>query len=380
MFSFLNSGNIQSVIKCFISKHDGFSSSDTDKIKYALLNHSTAMRSNLSNGFPIFNNVRMRESLIEKNIQESRRITASTAAAAAAATTQYSSSLFNDYNDIRIDNSALAIIMAKEMAFLNRTIQMISLITDRYQEEQEDLNWRSSDEHDCNDNDDDDDQEHTMSSPSSFGHCEDLEQGYDHDDSIPSSSGTLHRSHSHSSKCPSGDRRQNQLASTFLIASGRLYRSFNELCEKVNANIVAVNSMTRTDCPHNEENLKKQLTDQTNVISTIYLHFEKFDAHHREPVVHAFHQLRDLSVFAWQVMSMLAFSNLFRLTEGTEYATRYCHEDAIFTQGRDYTLRSHYEEAAVPLMRFPTTTKERGVASAEAAAAADEQQESVAYD
>jgi hypothetical protein len=31
-------------------------------------------------------------------------------------------------------------------------------------------------------------------------------------------------------------------------------------------------------------------------------------------------------------MSMLAFSNLFRLTEGTEFATMYRPEDAIFAQ------------------------------------------------
>jgi hypothetical protein len=42
---------------------------------------------------------------------------------------------------------------------------------------------------------------------------------------------------------------------------------------------------------------------------------------------------------------MYAFSNLFRLTEGTDFAIYYKPEDAIFTQGRDYCLPR--QEAAV---------------------------------
>jgi hypothetical protein len=49
--------------------------------------------------------------------------------------------------------------------------------------------------------------------------------------------------------------------------------------------------------------------------------------------------LRDISVSAWKILSMYAFSNLFRLTAGTEFAMQpYQPEDAIFTQGRDYSL------------------------------------------
>lgn len=42
---------------------------------------------------------------------------------------------------------------------------------------------------------------------------------------------------------------------------------------------------------------------------------------------------------------MLAFCNLIRLTEGTDFATIYSPEDAIFSQGRDYSLPR--QEAAV---------------------------------
>ena len=50
---------------------------------------------------------------------------------------------------------------------------------------------------------------------------------------------------------------------------------------------------------------------------------------------------------------MLAFSNLFRLLEGSDFA-KYCYQpnDAIFTQGRDYSLRQQ-QEMAVAVMWVP---------------------------
>lgn len=42
---------------------------------------------------------------------------------------------------------------------------------------------------------------------------------------------------------------------------------------------------------------------------------------------------------------MLAFCNLIRLAEGTDFTTIYSPEDAIFSQGRDYSLPR--QEAAV---------------------------------
>jgi hypothetical protein len=349
MFSFLKTGDINNTIRG-LTNLPGLFNSDGDKIKYALLNHSTAMRTNLLNGEPIFMGIREWETEFEqRNIQSI--ITGRLPSMAAEAVKRRSP--FTDNNDLRIDNAALAFIMAKELAFLNRTIQMITLIANRYQEEQEDLEWGRSPR--CDDDDDDDDDD--VMSPLDQG--QDLEQCYD-DDSVPS---ILQRSHSHptneyycndgngSSSTPRKSRNQNQLVATFLIASGRLQRSFNELCDLTEAGGgVLVNGMTTMDRPHNEANKAKQLIAQSYVISNIFLHFEKFDAQHREPVVSAFLQLRDISVNAWRVMSMYAFSNLFRLTAGTDFAV-YQPDDAIFTQGRDYHIHHlRYEEAAV--MRF----------------------------
>jgi hypothetical protein len=394
MFSFLKTGDINNTIRS-LTNLPGLFTSDGDKIKYALLNHSTAMRTNLSNGAPIFTGIRQWEAEIERrdiaSITSGRlpSMAANAAAAvAAAASNKHTSSLFTD-SDLRIDNAALAFIMAKELAFLNRTIQMITLIANRYNEEQEDLDWgrspRCDDDHDHQDHEDGDED---MVSPPCGGE-EDLEQGFG-DDTVSSS--PLQRSHSHptnqyysdngtSSSTPRPiHRSQNQLAATFLIASGRLRRSFTELCDLVESGgWVLVNGMTTMDRPHNEENKKKQLTAQSGVISNIFLHFQKFDAEHRDPVVMAFLQLRDISVYAWKIMSMLAFSNLFRLTEGTEFAVYYRAEDAIFTQGRDYTLRPRYEEAAA-VMRFPTSDSTTETEAADVVAQKDAEEEVPSYD
>lgn len=387
MFSFLKTGDINNTIRS-LTNLPGLFTSDGDKIKYALLNHSTAMRTNLSNGDPIFMGIRQWEAEIERrdiaSITSGRLPSmAANAAAAAAASRKHVSSLFTD-NDLRIDNAALAFIMAKELAFLNRTIQMITLIANRYNEEQEDLDWGRSPRCDDDQDHDQEEDEDAMSPP--CGGEEDLEQGCG--DDVPS---VLQRSNSHPTNQYHSDngtssstprpipRSQNQLAATFLIASGRLRRSFTELCDLVEAGgWVLVDGMTTMDRPHNEENKKKQLTAQSGVISNIFLHFQKFDAEHRDPVVMAFLQLRDISVYAWKIMSMLAFSNLFRLTEGTEFAVYYRADDAIFTQGRDYTLRPRYEEAAA-VMRFPTSDSTTE-AEADVVAQNDAEEEVPSYD
>lgn len=331
MFSFLRNGDINNNLKG-LTNLPGLFASDGDKIKYAILNHSTAMRKNLGNGAPIFTNIRQFEAELERrdiNSMMSGHLPSMAANAAAAA----AASLFND-NDIRIDNAALAFIMAKELAFLNRTIQMTTLIANRYYEEQQDLNWDSSSPRCDNDNEYDDNL--LLQSDD-----EDLEQGYE-DDSC-SSAAPLERSHSHpTNEHGGGDKRitgTNQLAATFLIASGRLLQRFNNLCALTGSNPVLVNAMTTMDSPRNQANHAKQLSAESLVITDIFLHFCKFDAEHRDPVVAAFLELRDISVSAWKILSMYAFSNLFRLTAGTEFAMQpYQPEDAIFTQGRDYSL------------------------------------------
>jgi hypothetical protein len=364
MFSFLKTGDINNSIKC-LTNLPGMSTADGDKIKYALLNHSTAMRKNLGDGAPIFTNIRQLEADIENRDIASitSGILPSMAANAAAAAKR--SSLFAD-NDIRIDNAALALIMAKELAFLNRTIQMISLIANRYQEEQEDLTWGRG------------------------GGCGDLESGCDgaeydddndsgdddsdayEDDSVPTPSPglLLQRSCSSSYRGTAPSTSTNQLSTTFLIASGRLRQRFNSLCDLTGTGgAVLVNGMTTMDRPHNEANLEKQLTAQRLVIANIFLHFGAFDAEHRDPVVMAFLELRDISVSAWRIMSMFAFSNLFRLTQGTEFAIQHHPEDAIFAQGRDYCIPRQPEAEAAEAAEAEAKAKAAADAEAEAAEA-----------
>ena len=244
--------------------------------------------------------------------------------------------------------------MAKELAFLNRTIQMITLIAHRYNEEQEDLvGGRTPMCHDSSDDDNDNDDDDPFSPP-----AEDLEQGCTGDD-VPSAS-PLQRSHSHPPNEHCGSRTRSggipsQLAATFLIASGRMHERFTNVCKLAGTNLILVNGMTTMDRPHNEENRVKQLKAESLVISDTFLHFCKFDAEHRNPVVDAFLELRDVSVSAWKILSMYAFSNLFRLLEGSEYASYYKPEDAIFTQGRIYSLPRQEEAAvAVAVMQFPS--------------------------
>ena len=386
MFSFLKNGDIHNTIRG-LTNLPGLFTADGDKIKYALLNHSTAMRKNLGDGAPIFTGIRQLEADIERrdinSITSGILPSMAANAAAAAAAASKSPSLFAD-NAIRIDNAALAFIMAKELAFLNRTIQMISLIANRYQEEQEDLLWgrggggdleSGCDGAEYGDDDKSDDDNNSA-------------DAYD-DDSVPTSSpGLLMRSCSSSSRGVVGSGADytatNQLSATFLIASGRLRQRFDSLCELTGTGgAVLVNAMTSMDRPHNPVNREKQLNAQSLVIANIFLHFEAFDAEHRDPVVTAFLELRDISVSAWRIMSMFAFSNLFRLTQGTEFAIPYQPEDAIFTQGRDYGLHGQTVAAAATVAVAATAAVETA-AAAEAAAADDAkawaEMEAIEYD
>jgi len=366
MFSFLKTGDINNSIRG-LTNLPGLFTADGDKIKYALLNHSAAMRKNLGNGAPIFTNIRQWEAELEQrdiaNITSGRLPSMADNAAAAAAAAKCSS-IFAD-NALRIDNAALAFIMAKELAFLNRTIQMISLIAARYQEEQDDLLWGRGGgigdggdlESGCDGaeyGDDDNDADADAN-----------EEEYYEDDSVPTPGlpALLQRSCSSSYRGTAPSTSTNQLSATFLIASDRLRQRFNSLCELAGTGgAVLVNGMTSMDRPHNPVNLEKQLTAQSLVIANIFLHFEAFDAEHRDPVVAAFLELRDISVSAWRIMSMFAFSNLFRLTQGTEFAIQYQPEDAIFSQGRDYCLPR--QSVAVATVG--------SVAAAEAAVAAED--------
>ena len=399
MLSFLKSGDIANSSRG-LTNLPGISTADGDKIKYALLNHSMAMRQNLSNGNPIFTNIRALEVDVENrdiaNIT-SGRLPSMAENAAAAFYHRPSSSLFTD-SDLGIDNAALAFIMAKELAFLNRTIQMISFVTARYREEQDDAVWGRRGGGDGGNEGDRDDDEDDEDSDRESGDDGDLEfgRGYDDDDapSILSRSQTngdaddtpsiLSRSQSNGDTAQSTVR--NQLSATFLVASGRLRQRIDSLCELVGTSTVLMDGLTMMDRPRNPAaNLEKQLLAQRLIVSDIFLHFTKFDAEHRDPVVLAFLELRDISVSAWRIMSMFAFSNLFRLTDGSDF-TFYRPEDAIFTQGRDYCMPLQKAAAevrwgvAASSSDDESMTKEQGATSAAAAASAGEEEDAIAYD
>ena len=331
MFSFLNNGDIHNTIRS-ITNLPGLFTSDGDKIKYAALNYANAMRHNIQDGAPIFRNIRALEAEIErrdiKSIMSGHLPSA--AAQYAATNTKPTSSSITDNPidlDLRRDNATLALIMAKELAFLNRTVQMISLIARRYQEEQEDLEWGEGN------NNTDGDLEEGGISGGSGGEDTPESEHFDEDDNVSSAVFPLQRSSSSPTiASPENERHrpsENQLVATFLIASGKLYGRFENLCRLLETSILVVNAMTTQDTPHSEANREKQLRAEHLVISDIYQFFSKFDAEHRDPVVWAFLELRDISLSAWRIMSMFAFSNLFRLTEGTEFAI-YEPKDAIF--------------------------------------------------
>jgi hypothetical protein len=371
MFSFLNQGDINNTIRA-ITNLPGLFTSDGDKIKYAALNHATAMRHNLHNGVPIFTNIRAREAEIERrdiNSIVSGHLPSATTSENAKTTPTAAASAFTDNGELRCDNATLALIMAKELSFLNRSIQMISLIARRYQEEQDDLAWgknyteggdieeggiSGSGSSSCSEED-------TLEPEASFEDTPCI-RGLQRSSSSPSVSSSPYYN--------SGHRPENQLVATFLIATGRLCGRFENLCRLVETSIVHVHAMTTQDKPHSEANREKQLMAERLVISDIYMFFSKFDAEHRDPVVWAFLELRDISVSVWKIMSMFAFSNLFRLTEGTDFAI-YKPEDAIFTDGQVYTLALPQREAAVVEWRFSKTEQQEQE---------QEEAEAIAYD
>lgn len=329
MFSFLKNGDIHNTIR-ELTNLPGLVSSDSSKIKYTLLDYSTVMRGNLTNGNPIFTGISKPEEEIEL----------ANAAAATATATDADNNADTDYdydNDEEMktplpartmdfsnkqfycENAVLSEIFAKELAFLNRTIQMISLVAGRYHEEQEDNEWGR-----CDNGDD-------IESGTGYYDGDD----YIEDDSVPS---VLERTHSSLS---SSSHSQNQLANTLLIGSGQLQQHFFSLCVLAEIDIVLVNAMTTLDRPLTESSITKQQRAHTHVVSSIYTHFCRFDAEHRAPVVRIFQTLRDISSAAWGMMSVLAYSNLYRLTCGTEFEISPINPDeAIFpNHGRPFRPR-----------------------------------------
>lgn len=387
MFASLKTGDLAI---CYY--HLSEMNTDKAEVRHALTTYTVAMRQNLAAGNPIFAGIRKLEEEIENCATD-----------AVAADTNMAEPLPHDdeelmtpcaprsrrarrvpamsENDpnykIERDNAALAEILAKELAFLNRTIQLISLVASRYHEEQEDLVWdyHSSD----------------IETADEFGGGHDND--YD-DDGVPTAAAAsppapLTRSQSHSFgdeniQCADyfDPRPKNQLANTLLVGSGQLQQHFLSLCLLAGTDVVNVNAMTTLDRPITQSSFERKERATVSVMSSIYTEFNKYDADNRGPVVRVFQTLRDLSSATWGMMSMLAFSNLFRLTHGTDFETSPINpDDAIFSnQGRPFRPRMGFQAATMPgewRMRCDDEATTAGVTTtaaveAEAEAEADE--------
>ena len=293
--------------------------SGKDEIRYNLLNYTTAMRQNLEAGLPIFENV----CKPEDDPTNASELTAE--------------ELGSDDEQLR-KNAALAEIFAKELSFLNRTIQMIALVASRYHEEKED---EAADEQAFNESDGGDDNS-------------DIEANYGDDDGVPSML-MRSQSQSHASNGSSAVvEPENQLSNMLLIGSGKLLRSFNQLCLDIGLGLACVNAMTNADRPSTSKTTGDQRQASTECIQTLYARYCGFDGLNREEVVRDFEELFELSKSAWSVISLLAFSNLFRLTKGTDFEIYPINpDDAIFSnRGRPFRPRMGYPAATSSLFNY----------------------------
>jgi hypothetical protein len=289
--------------------------SGKDEIRYNLLNYTTAMRRNLEAGLPIFENV----CKPEDDPTKAGELTAEE---------------LGSHDEQLRKNAALAEIFAKELSFLNRTIQMIALIASRYHEEKEDEAAAQQEEAFSDDGSDDSDS--------------DIEANYGDDNGVPS---MLMRSQSQSHASNGGRsnivQQENQLSNMLLIGSGKLLRSFNQLCLDIGLGLACVNAMTNADRPSTSKTTGDQRQAGTECIQTLYARYCGFDGLNREEVARDFAELFELSKSAWSVMSLLAFSNLFRLTKGTDFEIYPINpDDAIFSnRGRPFRPRMGYPAA-----------------------------------
>lgn len=327
-----------------------------DDLRHLILTYTTGMRANLSLGKPVFTTVCAPEDdtmLAPPNFEEHTSDDTHECDSAAAATTPSGATLTAEdenekYDDdgistpcIRTNNAerdkeanfikknvVLAEIFAKELVFLGRTVEMISLIASRYQEEQDDkqrsFDEESNyyDEHSDYDDDHDDDDESN----------EDVDLELNDQTKLP----TLCRSASTptcaSSISASAATSSNQLATSILVGSGQIRYSFQELCASVGLDICLVNSMIMPDRPITTRSLEEKGRAGNECASKLFARFSSFsDESARTEIVGYFESLRSISQSAWNMMSLFAFTNLFRLTKGTDFEISHINpDDAIF--------------------------------------------------
>lgn len=318
MFAFLNTPNSIKNSTKEITNLPGLFSCDIDKIKLKLLNYTHTMRDNLRNGSPIFRNISEVAAKIEYNDIESiisGRLPVPTPCIeyvgepwkGAARASAYQCGKPNPFDShSKHENAALAFIMTKELMFMNHNIRMLSLIVRRYQEEPEEIGYPENEGGSLTGSDTPEPDLDSDSDSDSESHIE-----YP----LVRSSDSYEPYHC-SRKCV--------VTTTGVFAVESLRKKVNNLCRLIELSPTYMN-----------ETYSERLGSL--VLSDIFTYFSKFDADHRNPVVWAFLELQNLSLACMKLMELFASNNLFRLTEGTEFATLQDPHDAIFTQRRDST-------------------------------------------
>jgi len=297
-----------------------------DKIRYNLLNYTTTMRQNLDAGLPIFNNMCKQENNTTK-------------------TSELTTEECNSHDEQLTKNAALAEIFAKELSFLNRTIQMINLVASRYHEEKQD-EAEAANFNDDFDKDDDSDNDES-----------DIEANYEDDGC---SSMLLTRTESHAmtesyhhhnntkrARTRTGDEEENPLCNMLLVGSGKLMQGFHKLCNEIGLSIVTVNAMTSADRPITMKSIHDRNQASLECIQILYERYNGLGDSNCEDVVRNFQDLFELSKSAWSFMSLLAFSNLFRFTKGTDFEIAPINPDDAIFSNRGRPFRPHVSEAAV---------------------------------
>ena len=325
-----------------------------DELRHLLLTYTTGMRSNLSLGKPVFTTLcapedetMMLPTTEEHAHDEPDKYNTADADAyadhsRATLTTEEEEEKEEEeeetcgikFNNPECEKEAnfvkknviLAEIFAKELVFLGKTVEMISLIASRYQEEQEDTKHSYDD-----DIDDESDVESVDSDSDSIGSSfEDLE--LNDQKKLP----MLCRSASTptcESSIPAGSTTySNQLATSLLVGSGQIRCSFQALCASVGLDICLVYSMITANRPITTRSLEEQRRAGNECASKLFAKFYSFsDESARTEIVEYFEGLRSISQSAWNMMSLFAFTNLFRLTQGTEFELNHINpDDAIF--------------------------------------------------
>ena len=326
MFGFLRSSRKYS---CAIEGASSNVRSLNDSIRHSLLTYSTRMRDNLSRENPIFDSIEIHAD-----------------------------------KDPTPNIIALAEIFAKELTFLNRTIQIVDLVARRYQEEEEDNeppvverksfgSYIDSDSDSDSDNGSDSGTSYDSDYCGVFGYYPreyEWERWYREEQEALAAAAAaaaepaaavvaepahdsskiafeLFRSTSSPGSTLASVRgyaprsSQNQLVTTLLVGNGQLFRAFNKLCQTVGIDLYLANAMTTVDKPVTVATFQKMLDAEQACTTKIYAMFTSCATPelNQAKIIECFQNLHEISRAAWDMMATIIFANLYRLTKGTEF-------------------------------------------------------------